>query len=263
MCDGIIENQTASMIEPYFDVRTARDRQPRAWTSSTPRSCKAGRRPARRPRVPAALPRAGRPGGPPGARRRRGGARGERLVRHAAAPRPHPGRPSRRPAALPAPRRARQRPGAVGGARGADDRAHAAGARAGGLAPASTRSGRSARHGATLVMGSDWSVSTPDPFLQMEIAVTRALRPTRATSASRSSPRSGSSSSTRSRRSRPARRTRNHLDEAGDARRRAGWRTSRSSTATCSTRAAGPIGETRSSPRSSRASSSTRRPGLD
>jgi predicted amidohydrolase YtcJ len=29
------------------------------------------------------------------------------------------------------------------------------------------------RHGATLVMGSDWSVSTPDPFAQMEVAVTR------------------------------------------------------------------------------------------
>jgi predicted amidohydrolase YtcJ len=29
------------------------------------------------------------------------------------------------------------------------------------------------RHGATLVMGSDWSVSTPDPFIQMEVAVTR------------------------------------------------------------------------------------------
>ena len=29
------------------------------------------------------------------------------------------------------------------------------------------------RHGATLVMGSDWSVSTPDPFLEMEVAVTR------------------------------------------------------------------------------------------
>jgi hypothetical protein len=29
------------------------------------------------------------------------------------------------------------------------------------------------RHGATLVMGSDWSVSTPDPFPQMEVAVTR------------------------------------------------------------------------------------------
>jgi hypothetical protein len=29
------------------------------------------------------------------------------------------------------------------------------------------------QHGATLVMGSDWSVSTPDPFLQMEVAVTR------------------------------------------------------------------------------------------
>ncbi len=28
-------------------------------------------------------------------------------------------------------------------------------------------------HGATLVMGSDWGVSTPDPFLQMEVAVTR------------------------------------------------------------------------------------------
>ncbi len=29
------------------------------------------------------------------------------------------------------------------------------------------------RHGATLAMGSDWAVSTPDPFLQMEVAVTR------------------------------------------------------------------------------------------
>jgi predicted amidohydrolase YtcJ len=29
------------------------------------------------------------------------------------------------------------------------------------------------RHGATLVMGSDWGVSTPDPFLQMEVAVNR------------------------------------------------------------------------------------------
>ena len=29
------------------------------------------------------------------------------------------------------------------------------------------------RHGATLVMGSDWAVSTPDPFLQMEVAVNR------------------------------------------------------------------------------------------
>ena len=31
------------------------------------------------------------------------------------------------------------------------------------------------RHGATLVMGSDWAVSTPDPFLEMEVAVTRVL----------------------------------------------------------------------------------------
>ena len=37
MCDGIVENQTASMTEPYFDVH---GHQPPtgAWTSSTPRS---------------------------------------------------------------------------------------------------------------------------------------------------------------------------------------------------------------------------------
>jgi len=29
------------------------------------------------------------------------------------------------------------------------------------------------RHGATLVMGSDWSVSTPNPLLEMEVAVNR------------------------------------------------------------------------------------------
>jgi predicted amidohydrolase YtcJ len=29
------------------------------------------------------------------------------------------------------------------------------------------------RHGATLAMGSDWSVSTPDPLSQIEVAVTR------------------------------------------------------------------------------------------
>ena len=31
------------------------------------------------------------------------------------------------------------------------------------------------RHGATLVMGSDWAVSTPDPFQQMAIAITRVI----------------------------------------------------------------------------------------
>ncbi len=31
------------------------------------------------------------------------------------------------------------------------------------------------RHGATLVMGSDWSVSTPDPFAQIDIAVNRVI----------------------------------------------------------------------------------------
>ena len=44
------------------------------------------------------------------------------------------------------------------------------------------------RHGATLVMGSDWSVSTPDPFLQMEVAVNRVSDDSRAARRSRSSP---------------------------------------------------------------------------
>jgi predicted amidohydrolase YtcJ len=35
------------------------------------------------------------------------------------------------------------------------------------------------RHGATLVMGSDWSVSTPDPLLEMEVAVNRVSPETR------------------------------------------------------------------------------------
>jgi predicted amidohydrolase YtcJ len=37
------------------------------------------------------------------------------------------------------------------------------------------------RHGVTLVMGSDWSVSTPDPFAQMEVAVNRVSDETRDT----------------------------------------------------------------------------------
>jgi predicted amidohydrolase YtcJ len=37
------------------------------------------------------------------------------------------------------------------------------------------------RNGATLVMGSDWSVSTPDPFAQMEVAVNRVSPEARGT----------------------------------------------------------------------------------
>jgi predicted amidohydrolase YtcJ len=39
------------------------------------------------------------------------------------------------------------------------------------------------RHGATLVMGSDWAVSTPDPLLEMEVAVTRVSDDARGTAA--------------------------------------------------------------------------------
>ena len=101
MVDGIVENQTASMTEPYLDVARPRDRQP-GQGLHRPGGAQAGRRATRRPRVPAPLPCAGRPGRAPCARRGRGGPAGQRLVRHPAPPRPPPGRPSRRPAPVPA-----------------------------------------------------------------------------------------------------------------------------------------------------------------
>ena len=74
---------------------------------------------------------------------------------------------------------------------------------------------RSARHGATLVMGSDWSVSTPDPFLEMEVAVTRVSPDMPRRPARRSCPTSGSSSSTRSTAFTAGSAYANHLDETG------------------------------------------------
>ena len=61
--------------------------------------------------------------------------------------------------------------------------------------------------GAVLAMGSDWSVSSANPLLEMEIAVERQSTASPRVTAASSCPRSGSTSSTRSRRSRPARRT--------------------------------------------------------
>ena len=112
MLDGVIETFTAAMIDPYLDADGA------PTDESRHRLHRSGR-----PReivtrldgpAPVALPCARRRGGPVRARRRRGSPGGERDVRHTAAPRPHPGRPSRRRAALRAPRRGRQRPAVVG-----------------------------------------------------------------------------------------------------------------------------------------------------
>ena len=99
--------------------------------------------------------------------------RGQRLDRHAAAPRPHPGGPPRRPPALPPARRARQRAAATGRSE-EDQMTELTLPFLGPVVSARQYPFRSLlRHGATLVMGSDWSVSTPDPLLEMEVAVNR------------------------------------------------------------------------------------------
>ena len=148
-CDGIIENQTAAMLQPYFATDgTATDNagldfiDAETLTEAVVRLDALGFQAHfhalgdRAVRHALDAVEAAR--------------RDERLVRHAAAPRPSPGRPPGRHPALREARRARQRPAAVGRARGADDRAHAAGPRGGGqrppvpvaLAPAARRDAR-------------------------------------------------------------------------------------------------------------------------
>ena len=69
-----------------------------------------------------------------------------------------------------------QRPAAVGLPRGPDGRADdpVPRRRAGDLAVPVPLAARAA--GAALAMGSDWSVSTPNPFLEIEVAVSRVVR---------------------------------------------------------------------------------------
>ena len=100
MLDGIVENYTAAMLDPYFDHDGAPTGQP-GHGLHRPRGPRAGGAEARCARVPGPLPRPRRPRRSPRARRRRGRAPPERLVRHAPAPRPPPARPPRRHPALP------------------------------------------------------------------------------------------------------------------------------------------------------------------
>ena len=95
MMDGVLENFTGAMLEPYLDGHGGTTDN-RGLLQIDPDGLATWVPAPRRARVPAALPRDRRPGGPGVARRRRGGAAGERAVRHAAAHRPHPGHPSRR-----------------------------------------------------------------------------------------------------------------------------------------------------------------------
>ena len=114
MLDGVLENFTGAMLEPYLDGDGRADRQPRHRLRSTPRSCADAVTRARRARVPAALPRDRRPGRARRARRGRGRPARQRPVRHAPAHRPHPGHPPRRHPAVPRARRGGQRPAATG-----------------------------------------------------------------------------------------------------------------------------------------------------
>ncbi len=94
MMDGVLENFTGAMLDPYLDGHggTTDNRGLLQLDARWPH----GLGPAtRHARVPAPLPRDRRPGGPRRARRRRSGPSGERAIRHAAPHRPHPGHPPR------------------------------------------------------------------------------------------------------------------------------------------------------------------------
>ena len=172
MCDGIIENQTASMVEPYFLADGTPTDQPGQGLH--------------RPRGPERRPSSGstRSGSRPHFH-----ALGDRAVRQALdaveAAREANGWSDTRPHLahiqvihpddLPRFRRL----GALANAQPLwavleDQMTDLTLPVLGPVVSARQYPFRSLRaHGATLVMGSDWSVSTPDPFLQMEVAVTR------------------------------------------------------------------------------------------
>ena len=113
MQDGVIENFTAAMLEPYLGP-DGRPTTNRGISFVDPTRAQAARHPARRRRVPGPLPCPGRPRGPRGARRDRGGAGGQRTDRRTPPPRPPPGGRPGRHAALPRARRGRQHPAATG-----------------------------------------------------------------------------------------------------------------------------------------------------
>ena len=242
MLDGVLENLTAAMLDPYFDAGRAPDRQPR--------------------------PGVHRPRGPPRAVPRLDAlgfqahfhALGDRAVRA-------------RLDAVEAARRANGR---------SDTRPHIAHIqvvhpddiprfrRLGALANAQPLwavhedqmdeltlpfSGRivsalavpvpvAPAPGAVLVMGSDWCVSTADPFAQMELAVNRVI-PGHEATAARFLPDEADRADRRAAGVHRRVGLREPPRRGGHARGRPAWPISPCSTATCSIAGAGGIGDTR------------------
>ena len=136
----------------------------------------------------------------------------ERLERPPAPHRAPPAARSRRRPA-PAPRSAWSRTSSRTGPARSRDRGADEAAR-GGARRAPVPDRRPARSGAVLCFGSDWPVCTPNPLLEMEVAVTRQVA-RRRRMPSRSTRRSASTWRRRSPRSRAARAYVNHDDDAG------------------------------------------------
>ena len=125
MQDGVVENFSAAMLEPYLDSCGCPGDSPGSSMVDPALLREAAVRAGRR-RLPDPLPRPRRPRRPrgpglPGSRRR-----GQRPHRQPASPGPPPGRPPRRHPALSHPARHRQHPAAVGRPRTRHGRPHAA-----------------------------------------------------------------------------------------------------------------------------------------
>ena len=204
MMDGVLENFTGAMLEPYGDGRGGTTGQPGTQPDRPGRPQDLGPT-ARCARFPAALPRHRRPGGARIARRGGSRSRREWRVRHPPAHRPHPGHPSRTTSVGSGSSASWPTPSPTGPATKADGQPHdPVPGRPLALAvsvpfPARRRCG--ARDG----LGLERIDAEPAPG---DGASGRARRRRRVVaSASRSCPTSGWTSSMRSRRSRPGRRT--------------------------------------------------------
>ena len=174
MQDGVCENFTAAVLDPYLDAHGHADREP-GHLLRRARAAEGGRDAPRRRRVPGPLPRPRRTRGARGARRDRGGADGERAERRSAPPRAHPGRASRRHPAVPRARRGRERAAALGGARGADGRPDDPVPRASPGGAGSTRSRASCAPAPSSRWGATGASPAPNPLEEIHVAVNRKM----------------------------------------------------------------------------------------
>ena len=174
MQDGVCENFTAAVIDPYLDAH-GESTGNRGISFVDPEALKGYVR-ARPARLPGALPRPRRAGRARGPRCHRGRVGRERCERQLAPPGAYPGRPPRRHPAVPTPARRGERTAALGGPRVADGRLDdpfLGEPRWRWQYPFASL----VRAGATLAMGSDWSVSSPDPLEEIHVAVNRRMPP--------------------------------------------------------------------------------------